>query len=147
MDLFGQPERVPVPLTLDDYNEESLSYAIEMRLPIQVTLNPEFEAMVHDECIWNAHRRGLIPIGQVLVTTRAEEKKKPKPVEQLEEGKPMEVQQGLISGLEQQMRDRVKQNHGITSRMLGMDITGSVESPVVDACIVRAEVMIGSALG
>lgn len=146
MDLFGQPERVPVPLTLDDFNEQKLTYTIEMRLPLQVLLNPDFEAMVHDECLWNAHRRGLIPIGQVLVTSHAEDKTRTKPVEELTEGEAMPIDTSLVSKAEQAMRDRVKGNHAITGAMLGIDVGATASSPVQDTVLVRAEVLIGSSL-
>lgn len=61
---------VPVPLTLDDYNEQSMTYVIEFTAPKQLLLNPQFEAMVHDELLRNADRRGLMVEGQIAITTR-----------------------------------------------------------------------------
>ena len=146
MSFLEPPERVPVPLVLDEFDEKTLTYTIEMSLPVRVTLLEEFEAMVHDEILWNAHRRGLVPIGQAFISTRDPEKTEPPPPpEKLEEGVQMQPS-FIISAREQAMRDRVKGNHRITSQMLGMDITVSVPAPAVDTCLVRAEILIGTAL-
>lgn len=61
---------VPVPLTLNQYDAEKKTYTIEFTAPKQLLLNPQWEALVHDELLRNADRKGLVVEGQVMVTTR-----------------------------------------------------------------------------
>lgn len=61
---------VPVPLTLNEYDAEKKTYTIEFTAPKQLLLNPQFEAMVHDELLRNADRKGLVVEGQIMVTTK-----------------------------------------------------------------------------
>lgn len=61
---------VPVPLMVNEYDRETRTYAIEFTAPKQLLLNPQFEAMVHDELLRNADRLGLVVEGQVVITTR-----------------------------------------------------------------------------
>lgn len=147
-------ERVPVPLTLDEWDPETMTYTIEMRLPKQVTLLDEFEAMVHDEVLYNADKKGLMAVGQALISIREPQEKHepPKPPEELTEGIPM-VPIHVISPVEQAMRDRVRKNAEITASMLGIPIDAIrgdevpvAPRPVIDSVIVRAEIMIGTAL-
>lgn len=60
----------PVPLTLKTYDRESKTYVIEFEAPKQLTLHPEYHAMVHDEILRNADRDGLMLEGQVVITER-----------------------------------------------------------------------------
>jgi hypothetical protein len=69
---------VPVPLTLNEYDAEKKTYTIEFTAPKQLLLNTQFEAMVHDELLRNADRKGLVVEGQIMVTTR--DKAKPETV-------------------------------------------------------------------
>lgn len=59
----------PVPLTRNEYDAEKKTYTIEFTAPKQLLLHPEFEAMVHDELLRNADRKGLVVEGQIMVTT------------------------------------------------------------------------------
>lgn len=61
---------VPVPLTLDKYDPATKTYVIEFTAPKQLLLNTQFEAMVHDELLRNADRKGLVVEGQIAITTR-----------------------------------------------------------------------------
>lgn len=61
---------VPVPLTVNDYDTETKTYVIEFEAPKQLLLNPQWEAMVHDELLRNADRKGLVVEGQIAITTR-----------------------------------------------------------------------------
>lgn len=61
---------VPVPLTLNEYDAEKKTYVIEFTAPKQLLMHGEFEAMVHDELLRNADRKGLVVEGQIMVTTR-----------------------------------------------------------------------------
>jgi hypothetical protein len=59
---------VPVPLIRNEYDAEKKTYTIEFTAPKQLLLNPQFEAMVHDELLRNADRKGLVVEGQIMVT-------------------------------------------------------------------------------
>ena len=61
---------VPVPLTLNNYDAKTKTYVIEFEAPKQLLLNPQWEAMVHDELLRNADRKGLVVEGQIAITTR-----------------------------------------------------------------------------
>jgi len=60
---------VPVPLTEKNYDRDNRAYKIVFEAPKQLLLNPQWEAMVHDELLRNAHRDGLEIEGQIMVTT------------------------------------------------------------------------------
>ena len=59
--------------------------------PRQLLLNPDWEQLVWDETIRQAHTLGVIPVGSVFI--RAEEAES---VQQLVEGRPMIVGSGVI---------------------------------------------------
>jgi hypothetical protein len=60
---------VPVPGTVKVYDRAAKSYKIVMQIPALTTLLPDFEAMVHDELLRNAHHDGLVIEGQIFITT------------------------------------------------------------------------------
>jgi len=100
---------VPVPLILNHYDGSTKTYTIEFYAPKQLLLNQQWEAMVHDELLRNADRRGLIVEGQISITT---EDVAPTVVEEIKEPD-VEAEQDAVykmSDAEKAMRARVRQN-------------------------------------
>lgn len=108
---------VPVPLREKTYDADAKTYVIEFEAPKQLMLNPQFEAMVHDELLRNADRDGLMIEGQVVVTTR--DKDEPKTVAKPEPPEPTEQDEVEVDKVESpykmsdkelEFRQRLRQN-------------------------------------
>ena len=70
---------------MDDSGE---TFVCVMHIPVQLLLNPEWEAMCWDEALRQAHEAGVIPIGPIHLDT----KRVPTPrAGQLTEGVPMAI--------------------------------------------------------
>lgn len=62
---------VPTPFLTKVYDAEAKTYTMEFRLPKQLLLvNPQWQAMVHDEVLRYADRDGVILEGQIVITER-----------------------------------------------------------------------------
>lgn len=121
----------PVPLRSKAYSEDSHMYTIEFEVPKQTLLLENFEALVHDELLRNAHRDGLVPIGQPFIETREKPRETPRPPQALEEGQKMTPDEWF--------RERMRRDREGMFAMLGDPMT-------VPMAIVKAEIMVGAAL-
>lgn len=104
-------------------------FTLKFQAPRQLLLHDDFDAMVWDECLRQAHAAGVMPVGPILVTHSEIEDAPPKPSE-LREG--------------ESMKERMERWQAENGHRYVME--GFASAAQVDLIQVTASVQIGVAL-
>lgn len=102
-------------------------FLMTFQAPRQLLLHPEFEAMVHDECLRQAHSQGVMPVGPILIEHSEIESA---PTSELREGETLK-----------ERMERWQATHG--AKYVAQGFAGAAQ---VDLIKVTASVSIGLAL-